>query len=147
VLKAGTPVVIKAPAGDYDLSIVPAGEDAKSGVPNSMLHGTYVSTLISDVGKIPFTLDKPSGSEAGFYKVADSGTAISANQAWVELASYTDIVSLSFKVDDPTGVDNIGTTPSEAVGFQPMYDLSGRRLTTASDGRITIQGGKKTFVK
>ncbi|MBR1467710.1 MAG: alpha-N-acetylglucosaminidase [Bacteroidaceae bacterium] len=147
VLKAGTPVVIKAPAGDYDLSIVPAGEDAKSGVPNSMLHGTYVSTLISDVGKIPFTLDKPSGSEAGFYKAADSGTAISANQAWVELASSTDIVSLSFKVDDPTGVDNICTNPSEAVGSQPMYDLSGRRLTTASQGRVIVQRGTKTFVR
>ena len=57
-----------------------------------------------------------------------------------------DVIDINF-VQDPTGVNTINANPSEAVGTQPIYDLSGRRLTTASDGRITIQGGKKSFVR
>lgn len=57
-----------------------------------------------------------------------------------------DVIDISF-VHDPTGVNAIGANPSEAVEVQPVYDLSGRRLTTASQGRITICRGTKTFVR
>ena len=57
-----------------------------------------------------------------------------------------DIVDINF-VQDPTGVNTIAANPSEAVGPQPVYDLSGRRLTTVPQGRITIQSGRKTIMK
>ena len=140
VLKAGTPVVIKASAGDYDLLISLSGENAKSSIQNSLLKGTYVSTNIVPVDKTAFILSKPSGKEVGFYKMKATGTTIGANKTWLEWAKPSEARSLTFQIDESTGIYSLdeGEQKCNIV----IYDLTGRRLSGLQKGINIVNGTK-----
>lgn len=69
-LKAGTPVIIKAEEGGYDLDITMEGNGAKTSLTGSLLRGNFMKQELqqsADVKKFIFT--KPKDGEVGFYRM------------------------------------------------------------------------------
>ena len=48
--------------------------------------------------------------------------------------------------EDATGINTINTSPDN-INPSPLYDLTGRKITTPQAGRIYIQNGKKVIMK
>lgn len=146
VLKAGTPVIVKAYPGDYDLGITMSNENAVSSLANSLLKGNFVSQTLTqgtDVKKFIFA----NGSNGvGFYIMDAEGT-IGANKCWMEWAMPADanVRSLVIRFADTTDIENVEVAP-ERPAQQGIYNLAGQRLEAPQKG-INIINGRKVIVK
>ena len=146
VLKAGTPVILKAYPGDYDLGIIMSNEDAVSSLANSLLKGNFVSQTLTqgaDVKKFIFA----NGTQGvGFYIMDAEGT-IGANKCWMEWAMPADanVRSLVIRFADTTDIENVEVAP-ERPAQQGIYNLAGQRLEAPQKG-INIINGRKVIVK
>lgn len=144
-LKAGTPVIIKAEAGDYDLKITMEGSGAKTSLPGSLLRGNFVKQELvqgTDVKKFILT----NGDKGlGFYRMQESGT-IGANKCWMEWTTPEgQAEARSFRIRFEQGETGIANVESQPIG-QYIYNLAGQRLSVPQKG-INIIGNKKVIVK
>ena len=146
VLKAGTPVIVKAYPGDYALDITMSNENAVSSLANSLLEGNFVSQTLTqgtDVKKFIFA----NGTQGvGFYIMDPEGT-IGANKCWMEWAMPADanVRSLVIRFADTTDIENVEVAP-ERPAQQGIYNLAGQRLEAPQKG-INIINGRKVIVK
>ena len=77
VLAKNTPVIIKAAANDYTLTITMNDEGAKASVENSVLRSGIVKTTLGEGNNYTF--------DGVDFNLVAAGTEIAANQCWMEL--------------------------------------------------------------
>ena len=144
-LKAGTPVIVKAEPGNYDLKITMEGSGAKTSLPGSLLRGNFVKQELvqgTDVKKFILT----NGDKGlGFYRMQESGT-IGANKCWMEWTTPEgQAEARSFRIRFEQGETGIANVESQPTG-QYIYNLAGQRLSVPQKG-INIIGNKKVIIK
>ena len=140
-LKAGTPVLIKAPEGDYQLAITMSGNGAVGGLEGSLLHGNFMGlSLTASEECAIFRLN----DNAGLYLMQET-TDIVANQARVEVSTslpMAKVNSLGLVFQTPVSIENVGATDVH----QAVYSITGMRLAGPQRG-INIINNKKVIVK
>ena len=147
VLPAGTGVILKGSAADYDFvySSEAASTDAKL-IANSLVGSVIavpVTDLTSGTGTI-YSLDKI-GDVVAFYRYTPDYTI--ANKAFFVLPAGAKIVGFDFD-DEPTGIESAGQiVRSEELGaMSEIYNLNGVRVNQYYKG-IVIKNGKKFINK
>ena len=145
-LKKGTPVIIKANAGDYTLPITMSDNGAKTSLAGSLLRGNFVEqNLTQGVTTKKYIFGKPEGHDVGFYLMNKSGT-IGANKCWMEWtvpAGQAEVRSFVISFDDATGISDIIPETKEN-STHLIYNVGGQRLNKPQKG-LNIVNGKKTI--
>jgi hypothetical protein len=146
VLKAGTPVIVKALEGDYEMEIVMLDHEAKTNLANSLLRGNFVSQTLTQSETVKkFIFTKPLNNPVGFYRMQDEGGQIGANKCWMEWnvqTMPTNAKAFQITFEQTTDIEGVSTVnPSAPV----IYDLAGRRLKAPQRG-FNIVNGKKVIV-
>lgn len=143
-LKAGTPVIISAPQGNYDLAINFGAQDVKTSLNGSVLRGNFVrQTLVQEDDAAKFIFAKGL-SGVGFYRMQEEGGSINANKCWMEwnvTNMPSDAQALTIRFENPTAV----TTIIETQKPESIYDITGRKLSKPQHG-INIINGKKVIL-
>ncbi len=148
ILKAGTPVIIGANEGEYNLAITMDNSKACTSLSGSLLKGNFVKqTLTQNDDKVKFIFSRQLIDEeyvVGFYRLKSSGGTIGANKCWLEwdvptLGNPAQTIRLAF--DDVTEITSV-TQTTKAHG---IYDLTGRRLAAPQKG-VNIINGKKVIL-
>lgn len=147
VLKAGTPVIIKAAPGSYTLGITMDDTDAKGALEGSLLKGNFISQTLTqgdDIKKFIFT----NGTQGvGFY-IMKANTTIGANKCWMEWnmgAANVRSLTIRFGDGDATDIENVEVAPARPMQ-QGIYNLAGQRLEVPQKG-VNIINGKKVVIK
>ena len=143
--KAGTGLYVSGNAGTYTIPTI------SSTAYNSlnMFVGVNEETTISttDGSYTNYIYTKPSGKEAGFYKVT-TDRAIPAGKAYLQIptawlneetTSEAKAVKLVFDDGESTGIDEVNRVESKE---DVIYDLQGRRVKNPSKGIYIINGRK-----
>jgi hypothetical protein len=143
--KAGTGLYVSGDAGTYTIPTI------SSTAYNSlnMFVGVNEETTISttDGSFTNYIYTKPTGKEAGFYKVT-SDRAIPAGKAYLQIptawlneetTSEAKAVKLVFDDGESTGIDEVNRVESKE---DVIYDLQGRRVKNPSKGIYIINGRK-----
>ena len=148
-LKAGTPVIVKAEARDYTLSITMSDNGAKTSLPGSLLRGNFVKQdLVQGTDVKKFILTKDNNGVVGFYRMQASGT-IGANKCWMEWrtpSGQAEARSFVFSFDEETGInDVISSGQSQDNASHLIYNMAGQRLNAPQKG-LNIIGGKRVIV-
>jgi alpha-N-acetylglucosaminidase len=147
-LKKGTPVIIKANAGDYTLPITMSDNGAKTSIACSLLRGNFVEqNLTQGVTSKKYIFGKPEGHDVGFYLMNESGT-IGANKCWMEWtipAGQAEARSFIISFDNATGISDIITVTKESRK-DLIYNIGGQRLNKPQKG-LNIIGNKKVIIK
>ena len=134
-LKAGTPVVVVANAGSYELPIVMQGVGANGSLMGSLLCGNFVKQELTNAAFLLTTSD-------GFVRAEDK-TTIMPNQGWLELPELADVQSVLLCIDDEqTAIEELSAEEAEAV----VYNIAGQRLVAPQKGYNVING-KKVIIK
>ena len=147
VLKSGTPVIVKAEAGTYELPIqLDANAAAKTSLPGSLLRGNFVAQdLVQNDAAVKFIFANRANG-VGFYRMDNDGGTIAANKCWMEWNVQTlptNMKALRIRFDQTTHIEG---APSATPESSAIYDLAGRKLTTAQRG-FNIVNGKKVIIK
>lgn len=143
-LKKGTPVVIRASGGEYNLDITMDDKGSRTSLPGSLLRGNYLKQdLVQGEEVKKFIFLKPDGQDTGFYRMQDKGT-IAANKCWMEWAVPADmagarVISLDFSAE--TDIRDITATSRNNL----IFNLNGQRLTTPQKG-VNIIGNTKVII-
>ena len=141
VLKADTPVIISAPAGDNHFGITTSSQGAKTSLAGSLLKGNFVSqTLTQGTNTKKYIFTKPDGGEAGFYRMSDTGGTIGANKCWMEWTTpqgSEEARAFVLVQDNETGINAVAAT---SAANAPVYDMSGQRLPQPRKGANIISG-------
>ena len=146
VLKAGTPVIVKALEDDYEMEIVMQDHEAKTNLANSLLRGNFVSQTLTQSETVKkFIFTKPLNSPVGFYRMQDEGGQIGANKCWMEwdvttMPAGANAIKLRF--EDTTDIE-VPVAPHKAS--DAIYDLFGRKLNAPQKG-VNIINGKKVVI-
>ncbi len=148
VLKGGTPVIIKAAEGIYNLRIVMNDMGAKSALEGSLLRGNFLKQTLTQTTGEPtkFIFTAPEGV-AGFYRMQASGI-IGANKCWMEWdvpAAMSEVRSIVLDFSAETGIKDVNGEWTGENG-RYIYNLSGQRIRTLQQG-VNIVGGKKVVVE
>ena len=148
-LKKGTPVIIKANEGRYNLTITMSDKDAQTSLAGSLLRGNFVKQdLVQGTDVKKFILTKDNNGVVGFYRMQASGT-IGANKCWMEWATpagQAEARSFVFSFDEETGIDDlISSGQSQGNASHLIYNIAGQRLNTPQKG-LNIIGNQKMFV-
>lgn len=148
-LKKGTPVIIKANEGSYNLTITMSDKDAKTSLAGSLLRGNFVKQdLVQGTDVKKFILTKDNNGVVGFYRMQASGT-IGANKCWMEWATpagQAEARSFVFSFDEETGIDDlISSGQSQGNASHLIYNMAGQRQNTPQRG-LNIIGNKKMIV-
>lgn len=143
--KAGTGLYVSGNPGTYTIPTI------SSTAYNSlnMFVGVNEESTISttDGSYTNYIYTKPTGKEAGFYKVT-SDRAIPAGKAYLQIptawlneetTSEAKAVKLVFDDGDSTGIDEVNRVESKE---DVIYDLQGRRVKNPSKGIYIINGKK-----
>ena len=143
--KAGTGLYVSGTPGTYTIPTI------SSTAYNSlnMFVGVNEETTISTTDGIytNYIYTKPTGKEAGFYKVT-SDRAIPAGKAYLQIptawlneetTSEAKAVKLVFDDGESTGIDEVNRVESKE---DVIYDLQGRRVKNPSKGIYIINGKK-----
>ena len=143
--KAGTGLYVSGNPGTYTIPTI------SSTAYNSlnMFVGVNEETTISttDGSYTNYIYTKPTGKEAGFYKVT-SDRAIPAGKAYLQIptawlneetTSEAKAVKLMFDDGESTGIDEVNRVESKE---DVIYDLQGRRVKNLSKGIYIINGKK-----
>ena len=85
VLAKNTPVIIKAAAGDYDLTVTMSDENVVRGTANSVLLGNYWQTTVgtAELNYLPGV----DGERLAFNKVTADDTVVAANTVWAVMTN------------------------------------------------------------
>ncbi|MBR6698835.1 MAG: alpha-N-acetylglucosaminidase C-terminal domain-containing protein, partial [Bacteroidaceae bacterium] len=149
-LKAGTPVIVKAEAGDYTLRVTMSDKWAIASLPGSLLRGNFVKQeLPQGQGNDPKKFIFADGDYGvGFYRMQDSGT-MDANKCWVEwttLAGQAEAHAFLLSFNDETGIgDVISSGQPEDSASHLIYNMAGQRLYAPQKG-LNIIGSRKVVV-
>jgi hypothetical protein len=154
VLPRETPVLLrmsgKQNVGDAQTTIYLQPTLAKTIVStgfNGTLGAKTFATTVYDYTTNPnyYVLGKEKGRVAFYYLTSQT---IAANKAYYIYTGTGGAKSLSFAFtdDDATTAIELPNTTTTTDANAPIYDLSGRRVTSPTKG-IYIQGGKKFVVK
>ena len=150
-LKAGTPVIIGANEGEYELAITMNANGAGTSLNGSLLKGNFVKqTLTQNDDKVKFIFAKKKNNNGndvvGFYRLSSSGTStLGANKCWLEwdvptLGNPAQTIRLAF--DDVTEITKVDGSNMPVV----IYNLQGIRIKAPQPG-LNIINGKKVFIK
>ncbi len=132
---AGTPLIVKAAAGTYNLTVI---NDATN-VSGNLLQASN-GTVEGD-GSTIFALGNKDG--VGFYVVGD-GVKVPAGKPYLEISGSAGIKSfLAFNFGITTAISSLDAQKAERG---TIYNLAGQRVNKAVKG-IFIQNGKKIVVK
>ncbi len=147
VLKSGTPVIVKAEAGTYELRIpFDANAEAKTSLLGSLLRGNFVAQdLVQNDAAVKFIFANGANG-VGFYRMDNDGGTIAANKCWMEWNVQTlptNMKALRIRFDQTTDIEG---GPSATPASSAIYDLAGRKLTTPQRG-FNIVNGKKVIIK
>ena len=154
VIPGGTAVMVKATAGNYNLSLLPSNTTAAP--TGNLLHGSDVSTTTTGGDKYyKLTYGKADGSNAnnfGWYWGAADGAAFTmpAHKAWLALSSGAGTRSY-FSLDGGDGTTGIGTIETkldpDTLPEEGWYDLRGQRINKPTQKGLYILNGKKIIVR
>ena len=135
-LKAGTPVVVVAEEGKYNLDITIGANIAHGALPGSLLRGNFVKEELAG-GEFLFA------AEMALYRMGEP-TTMKPNQCWVELPSeMADVESVLLQLNDD--VNAIGALNADEVEAA-VYNIAGQRLVAPQKG-YNIINGKKVIIK
>ena len=141
VLRAATPVVVKAVEGEYQLAITMEGAGAVTGLAGSLLQGNMLKcSLAPTEAERTFVLT----DGEGFLSVDETYT-LSANQARVVCDATAEIAAarvLRLDFDATTSVGQVVSSDEEQI----IYSVTGVRLMTPQKG-INIINHRKVIVK
>ena len=141
VLRAATPVVVKAVGGEYQLAVTMEGAGAVTGLAGSLLQGNMLKcSLAPTEAERTFVLT----DGEGFLRVDETYT-LSANQARVACDATAEMAAarvLRLDFDATTSVEQVVSSDEEQV----IYSVTGVRLMTPQKG-INIINHKKVIVK
>ena len=143
-LKAGTPVIIGANEGEYELAITMNANGAGTSLNGSLLKGNFVKQTLTQSGdKVKFIFTKKN-DVVGFYRLSSGTSTLGANKCWLEWDVPTmgdPAQSIRLRFEDVTDITSvIQTTKAEGI-----YDLTGRRLAAPQKG-VNIINGKKVIL-
>ena len=148
-LKKGTPVIIKANEGRYNLTITMSDKDAKTSLAGSLLRGNFVKQDLVQGSNVKKFILTNGDNGVGFYRMQASGT-IGANKCWMEWttpAGQAEARSFVFSFDEETGIDDlISGGQSQSNASHLIYNIAGQRLNTPQKG-LNIIGSKKVIIK
>lgn len=144
VVNANVPVLLQGEAGTYaaEPDVTATGSNTFAG---NLLKGSLTTTTITaPAGHKFYVLNKGSKGVGFYWEMGTAGNSVNlqAGHAYLSLP-ISGGAAQGFSLDTPTvtGVEAVETIPSENA---PIYDLSGRRVTTPTHG-IYIVGGKKVL--
>jgi Chitobiase/beta-hexosaminidase C-terminal domain. len=135
---AGTPLVLKATAGNYALNIV-ASAAAVTGNKLEVSEGTATT---DDANTVYALASKGEPAVVGFYKVK-AGVKVPAGKCYLSVAATSAREFYGFG-DDATSINAVQDSGLKVNG--EVYDLSGRRIQKPTKG-LYIQNGKKVVIK
>jgi hypothetical protein len=144
-LKAGTPVIIGANKGEYNLAITMDNSKACTSLNGSLLKGNFVKqTLTQNDDKVKFIFAKRN-EVVGFYRLSSGTSTLGANKCWLEwdvptLGNPAQTIRLAF--DDVTEITKVDGSNMPVV----IYNLQGIRIKAPQPG-LNIINGKKVFIK
>ncbi len=147
VIPANTGVMIFANQGSYTL--VPSEEPPAESV-ESLLHGVLVDTPVNTVkanedGAAIFVLSRGIQEYTGFKIVGSTVRTITANKAYLPVTQTIEAKSINISFGGQvTGIENLKSNLNDKSDF--IFDLSGRRVYTPTQG-IYIINGKKYIIK
>ena len=144
VVPAATPLIIKGAQGNYEYTCMGTIADAPE---SNLLQGSATATTTTGGDKY-FMLSYGKGDKAdvlGFFYGAPEGAAFesAAGKCWLATSSSAGIRGFVFDFGTVTGISAVNAA---IAGGQAVYDLQGRRVSSASKG-VFIIGGKKVLVK
>lgn len=131
--------------GIYQIPIIDESRDNSLNMFVGVNEETTIST--TDGSYTNYIYTKPSGKEAGFYKVTSDRT-IPAGKAYLQIptawlneetTSEAKAVKLVFDDGESTGIDEVNRVESKE---DVIYDLQGRRVLNPSKGIYIINGRK-----
>lgn len=144
-LKSGTPAIICAKEGHYNLYIVNSVADAQSSPDGSLLKGNFVKQeLTSNHHNVKFIFANK-GDTVGFYRMNDAGHTMDANQCWLELDASIlgdSVQAIRLRLDNNTSI----TEASSSTHEYSIYNLQGLKLKKPQPG-LNIIDGKKVFIR
>lgn len=153
VLKAGTPVIVKAAKGEYGLEITMSDENAKEPLDDSLLRGNFAKQKLTQGqdGAAKKFIFANGNKGVGFYLLSDDENAqntIGANKCWMEWEMPTEANVRSFVIrfgGEATDIEEVEMEPARPVQ-QGIYNLAGQRLEVPQKG-VNIINGKKVVIK
>ncbi len=132
-VKSGTPVIVKAAPGNYELVITTYNNNAKTSLSGSLLEGNFVKQeIVSSADVNSYYLDGTT------FKLVETSQNIAANSCWLETGYLTN--SIEYSVD--TAIENI---VEEQHSNGTVYDLFGRRVNIPTQGIFIVDGKKKVI--
>ena len=141
VLRAATPVVVKAVGGEYRLAITMEGTGAVTGLAGSLLQGNMLkSSLTPTEAERTFVLTEGEGLLA-----VDETITLPANRARVVCDATAEMATahvLRLDFDAATSVEQIVSSDAK----QTVYSVTGVRLMAPQKG-INIINQKKVIIK
>lgn len=142
---AGTPVLLSAEEGDYELTIIPAAQnEALAG--NSFV-GTELNTTVPGEVNAYILAKKETDDVAKFYQLSETEDerTIGANKAYYV---GEDATGQAFTLKFGGTTTGIAATPTTGVDQAEIYyDLSGRRVLYPAKGIYVKANGQKVFIK
>ena len=143
--KAGSGLYVSGKAGTY---IIPTISSTAYNSLNMFVGVNEETTISTTDGRYTnYIYTKPSGKDAGFYKVT-TDRAIPAGKAYLQIptvwlneetTSEAKAVKLVFDDGESTGIDEVNRVESKE---DVIYDLQGRRVKNPSRGIYIINGRK-----
>ncbi len=112
------------------------------------LVGTTEDILAADLAdKLIFGVADDGTEAVGFFAANSSVVSLNANHAYLNRATVQQVKGVSMRIDGEATsigrIDNNKTSRAEGA----IYDLAGRRVTSAQKGGLYIQNGRKFIVK
>ncbi len=139
-LKRGTPVIVKANEGNYNLKITMDDYDARTSVKGSLLRGNYMKQNLQQGEDAKKFIFLTTDDNVSFHRMQNEET-IEANRCWMEWnMPEAQTIVLDFSTE--TAIRDIVTTPQHNA----IYNLSGQRIPTLQKG-VNIVGKSKVIIK
>lgn len=148
-LKKGTPVIVKAGQGNYNLSISVLDNNAKASLPGSMLRGNFLKQGLAQSNSPQKFILSNGDNGVGFYRMQES-SLMEANKCWMEWSTplgQADARAFVFSFNNETGIDDlISNDQTQDNASHLIYNIGGQRLNALQKG-LNIIGNKKVIVE
>ena len=148
-LKKGTPVIVKAGQGNYNLSICILDNNAKASLPGSMLRGNFLKQGLAQSNSPQKFILSNGDNGVGFYRMQES-SLMEANKCWMEWSTplgQADARAFVFSFNNETGIDDlISNDQTQDNASHLIYNIGGQRLNALQKG-FNIIGNKKVIVE
>lgn len=140
---AGTGLVLKGAAADYEIPVIPTTE--ADAIEDNLMVGTLVETEVaaSTEGSYNYMLANTNG--VGFYNVAEATTS-AAGKAYLHTTeplrkeNNGSRIALIFSDGEATGIATIGQAGN--AENEKIYNLGGQRISKPSKGLYIVNGKK-----